>query len=133
MTAKVVLEFLRDIRRRYPAEVMVYIVMDNLSAHWTPDIRRWAVDNNVGLLPTPTNASHLNRIECHFWAYVEFVIKGSDYRDWTEFSKATHAYIRRRNRDRHDPRIIELVNRRKVACEHPPAERTLMLLVVGGW
>ena len=71
--------------------------------------------NNVGLLPTPTNASHLNRIECHFWAFAEFVIKGSDYADWTEFTKATHAYIRRRNRDRHDPRILELENRRKVA------------------
>jgi hypothetical protein len=88
VTGKVTLEFLKGIRRRYPAEVTVYIVMDNLSAHWVPDIRRWAVDNNVGLLPTPTNASHLNRIECHFWAYVEFVINGSDYDDWTEFSKA---------------------------------------------
>ncbi len=94
-------EFLKDIRRRYPAEVTVYIVMDNLSAHWTTDIRQWAI-NNVGLLPTPTNASHLNRIECHFWAYVEFVINGSDYSDWTAFSKATHAYIRRRNRDHHE-------------------------------
>jgi transposase len=115
VTGAVVLEFLRDIRRRYPAEVTVYIVMDNLSAHWTPDIRRWAVANNVGLLPTPTNASHLNRIECHFWAFAEFVIKGSDYTDWAEFTKAAHAYLRRRNRDRHDPRIIELERRRKVA------------------
>lgn len=115
VTGAVVLEFLKGIRRRYPAETTVYIVMDNLSAHWIPDIRRWAVNNNVGLLPTPTNASHLNRIECHFWAFVEFVIKGSDYADWTEFTKAAHAYIRRRNRDRHDPRIIELENRRKVA------------------
>lgn len=115
VNAKVVLEFLRDIRRRYPVETTVYIVMDNLSAHWTNEIRTWAANNNVGLLPTPTNASHLNRIECHFWAYVEFVINGSDYTDWTEFSKATQAYIRRRNRDRHDPRIIELENRRRVA------------------
>ena len=38
VTAKVVLEFLIDIRRRYPAETTVYIVMDNLSAHWTKDI-----------------------------------------------------------------------------------------------
>ena len=115
VTGAVVLEFLRDIRRRYPSDVTVYIVMDNLSAHWTPDIRRWAVSNNVGLLPTPTNASHLNRIECHFWAFAEFVIKGSDYADWNEFTKAAQAYIRRRNRDHHDPRIIELENRRKVA------------------
>ena len=97
VNAKVVLEFLKDIRRRYPPEVQVYIVMDGLSAHWTQEIRDWAVANHVGLLPTPTNASHLNRIECHFWAYVEFVINGSDYPDWTEFTKATQAYIRRRN------------------------------------
>ncbi len=115
VNAKAVLEFLKDIRRRYPPEVQLYIVMDGLSAHWTQDIRDWAVANQVGLLPTPTNASHLNRIECHFWAYVEFVINGSDYPDWTEFSKATQAYIRRRNRDRHDPAIRELENRRKVA------------------
>ena len=115
VTGQVTLEFLKDIRRRYPAETTVYIVMDNLSAHWTAAIRTWAVNNNVGLLPTPTNASWLNRIECHFWAYTEFVIKGSDYADWTEFSKASQAYLRRRNRDRHDPRIIELENRRKVA------------------
>jgi len=44
----------------------------------------------------------------------EFAINGSDYADWTEFSKATQTYIRRRNRDRHDPRILELENRRKV-------------------
>jgi len=115
VTAKVVLEFLRGIRRRYPPETTVYIVMDNLSAHWTPEIRRWAADSNVGLLPTPTNASHLNRIECHFWAYVEFVINGSDYATWAEYSKASQAYIRRRNRDHHDPRITQLENRRKVA------------------
>lgn len=115
VTSEVTLEFLKDIRRRYPDETTVYIVMDNLSAHWTPAIRAWAVDNNVGLLPTPTNASHLNRIECHFWAYVEFVINGSDYPDWATFAKASQAYIRRRNRDHHDPRIHELENRRKVA------------------
>lgn len=115
VTGEVTLEFLKDIRRRYDPETTVYIVMDNLSAHWTPAIRRWAAQNNVGLLPTPTNASYLNRIECHFWAYVEFVINGSDYTDWTAFSKASQAYIRRRNRDRHDPRIIDLENRRKVA------------------
>jgi transposase len=115
VTGEVVLEFLQDIRSHYPAEVTVYIVMDNLSAHWTPAIKQWASDNNVGLIPTPTNASHLNRIECHFWAFVEFVVKGSDYADWDEFTRAAEAYLQRRNDDRHDPRILELENRRKVA------------------
>ena len=39
--------------------------MDNLSTHWTVDIRRWAVNNNVDLIATPTYSSWLNRIECH--------------------------------------------------------------------
>jgi transposase len=115
VTGEVVLEFLADIRSRYPADVTVYIVMDNLSAHWTPAIRHWAANNNVGLIPTPTNASHLNRIECHFWAFAEFVVKGSDYHDWDEFTHAAQAYIERRNHDHHDPRINELERRRKVA------------------
>jgi transposase len=115
VTADVVLGFLKDIRRRYPPEVQLYIVMDGLSAHCTQKIRDWAVVNHVGLIPTPTNASHLNRIECHFWAYVEFVINGSDYPDWDEFNRATQAYIRRRNRDHHDSVIRRLENRRKVA------------------
>ena len=115
VTAEVVLEFLQDIRRRYDPAVTVYIVMDNLSAHWTPAIRQWAVDHNVGLLPTPTNASHLNRIECHFWAFVEFVVKGSDYPNWIDFTHAARRYLRRRNNEHHDPRIAELEARRKVA------------------
>jgi transposase len=113
--ASVVLAFLKDIRRRYPPDTTVYIVMDNLSAHWTPAIRTWAVANNVGLLPTPTYASWLNRIECHFWAFVELVVNNSDYPDWATFDKAAQFYLRRRNRDRHDPRIRELENRRRVA------------------
>jgi hypothetical protein len=78
---------------------------------------RWSLVTlrRYDLIPTPTYASHLNRIECHFWAYVEFGINGSEYANWSEFSMASRAYIHRRNRDRHDPRILELENRRKVA------------------
>jgi transposase len=94
VNATVMLEFLTDIRRRYPPDVQVYIVMDGLSAHWTSQICDWVVANRVGLLPTRTDASRLNRIECHLWAYVEFVINGADHPDWTAFSKATQAYIR---------------------------------------
>jgi hypothetical protein len=52
VTAKVVLEFLRDIRHRYPPTTTVYIMMDNLSVHWTKDIVASAVSNNVHFLPT---------------------------------------------------------------------------------
>lgn len=114
--AQAVLRFLKRTRRRYPEEVTLYVVMDNLSTHWTPDIVAWANANNVGLLPTPTYASYLNRVECHFGAYVEFVVKNSDYPDWQTFEGATRFYIRRRNRDhRPDSPIRQAEHRRKVA------------------
>jgi hypothetical protein len=65
------------------------VVLDNLSAHFTPQIRAWAGANRVRLVPTPTYASYLNRIECHFWAFVEFVIRGSDYASHDELTQAT--------------------------------------------
>ena len=111
------LSFLREIRRRYPPEVRVFIVMDNLSTHWTKEIRDWADDpgTNVELVATPTYASHLNRIECHFWAYVEFVIRASDYPDWETFTEVSRTYLRRRNLEHRHPRIRLLESRRRVA------------------
>ncbi len=49
---------------RYPPGRRIYLVMDNLSTHWTADIRAWASQQRrTG--PDPTYASFLNRIECH--------------------------------------------------------------------
>jgi hypothetical protein len=39
----------------------------------------------------PDPASYLNRIECHFAAYVEFVICGSDHASQDELTQATRA------------------------------------------
>ena len=102
MNVKVVLEFLTGIRGRYPGNVQVHIVMDGLSAHGTKDIRDWAVAHGVSLLPTPTGVSHLNRIECHFWAWSDSSSTAPST-PTGPVSKATQAYIRRRGRDHHDP------------------------------
>jgi transposase len=110
-----VLAALKRIRARYPHTVGIFVVMDNLSAHWTPQIRAWARTQRVRLVPVPTYASYLNRIECHFWAYVEFVIRGSDYQSHAELVEATRAYLRHRNAAHHDSPIRTLENRRKVA------------------
>jgi hypothetical protein len=48
--------------------------MDNLSTHKTDKVHEWAESNNVELVFTPTYASFLNRIECHFSAIGEFVV-----------------------------------------------------------
>ncbi len=110
-----VLEFLKAIRARYASSVRIYLVMDNLSTHWTPDIRRWARKSRTTLVPTPTYASYLNRIECHFWALAEFCIRHSDYPDHVALEKAVMDHIAYRNIHREDARLLKLVSRRKVA------------------
>jgi transposase len=76
------LTFIRQIRLAYPRSTRIYWIQDNLSCHWTPAIRAWAEQNNVELVPTPTYASYPNRIESHFGAIGEFVVKNADYLDW---------------------------------------------------
>jgi transposase len=113
--AREVLGFLQTIRMRYPARRRIHLVMDNLSTHWTKEIRDWAAANNVELVPTPTYASFFNRIECHFWAIAEFVIKDADYPTWHTLAKAMADYIHLRNRTRGGGPIAQIEARRRVA------------------
>jgi transposase len=114
-SARDVLGFLQTIRMRYRPKRRIYLVMDNLSTHWTSEIRTWATDSNVELVPTPTYASFLNRIECHFWAIGEFTIKNTDYPDWHTLAKAMADYISLRNRTHGGGPIAQIEARRRVA------------------
>ena len=59
------LAFMKPIRLAYPKRIRIYWIQDGLSCHWTPAIRAYADANNIELVPTPTYASYLNRIESH--------------------------------------------------------------------
>ena len=91
------LTFMRQIRLAYPHSIRIYWIQDNLSCHWTAAIRTSATGNNVELVPTPTYASYLNRIESHFGAIGEFVVKNADYLDRDSFALATSKHISYRN------------------------------------
>jgi len=91
------LVFMQQIRLAYPRRLRLYWIQDNLSCHWTPAIREWAAASNVELVPTPTYASFLNRIESHFGAIDEFVCANADYLDWDAFDHAMGQHIRHRN------------------------------------
>ncbi|MBV9357812.1 MAG: transposase [Chloroflexi bacterium] len=114
-TSGEVLAFYQAVRRRYPRDRRIYLVNDNLSLHWTPAIRVWASDHNVELVPTPTYASYLNRIECHFQPLRELVINASDYATHTELASAFRRYLYRRNVDHDADRIRLLESRSRVA------------------
>jgi transposase len=106
------LAFMKQIRLAYPRRKRIHWIQDNLSCHWTPAIRQWAERNNVELVPTPTYASYLNRIESHFGAIGEFVVKNSDYLDWDSFPLAMAKHITYRNNpDRRRERLEQAATR----------------------
>ena len=111
-----VLAFYRQIRMRYDPKLRLYLIADNLSTHKTPAIREWAARSNTELVFTPTYASFLNRIECHFWAIGEFVIKNADYPDWDTLAKAMADHIRYRNGPHRDQRLIKAERRLLIAA-----------------
>ena len=94
--------------------IRIYWIQDGLSSHWTPDIRAYADANNMELVPTPTYASYLNRIEATFGAVDEFVCKNANYLDWDAFTVALADHVRHRNSlAERERRKIEAVKRRK--------------------
>jgi transposase len=111
-----VLGFYRQIRMRYDPRQRIYLIADNLSTHKTPAIYAWADASDVELVFTPTYASFLNRIECHFWAIGECVINNADYPDWDALAKAMADHIRYRNGPHRDQRLIKAERRLLIAA-----------------
>ena len=104
--AREVLAFYQQIRIRYDPKLRLYLIADNLSTHTTPAIIEWAAGANTELVFTPTYASFLNRIECHFWGIGEFVINNADHGNWDALAKAMADHIRYRNGPHRDQRLI---------------------------
>jgi len=111
-----VLAFYKQIRMRYDPRLRLYLVADNLSTHKTEAIREWAATANVELVFTPTYASFLNRIECHFWGIGEFVVNNADYPDWDALAKAMADHIRYRNGPHRNRRLAKAERRLLVAA-----------------
>ena len=111
-----VLSYMRQIRLCYPSQITIYWIQDNLSANWTPEIREFAEDNRIVLVPTPTYASYLNPIECHFGPIAEFVVKNADYLDWDAFAHALARHISYRNGPHRDRRLAQLEAKLRVAA-----------------
>jgi transposase len=94
------LRFLKWIRQRYPRSQCLHMVMDNYGTHLSQDVAAWARTHNVRLYFTPTNASWLNRIECHFGPLKKFALNSSDHRSHAEQEAAIMSYLTWRNRRR---------------------------------
>jgi transposase len=94
------LSFLRWVRRRYPATEKLHIVLDNYGPHTKAEVALWAFGHNIRFYFTPTSASWLNRIECHFASLKKFALDTSDHRNHAEQQEAIDSYLVWRNRRR---------------------------------
>ena len=93
-TAKNILSFFRELRQQYAAGQRIYIIMDNLSAHVTGNIVKWAKKISVSFALPPTNTYCPNPIECHMGDIQRLVLKDTDYRSWPEVDEALQSAIR---------------------------------------
>jgi transposase len=94
------LEFLKKERSSYPLEQRIYIIQDGFSAHWTDDVQFWARRNKVTLVPTATNASWMNPVECHTGDIQKLALDGTDYRDWEDVERSFANAVSYRNTER---------------------------------
>jgi transposase len=94
------LSFLRWLRRRYPKQERLHLVMDNFKPHSKGEVVAWARTHNVTFVFTPTNASWLNRIECQFTALRKFSLNTSDYTTHEDQQDAINSYLSWRNGQR---------------------------------
>jgi transposase len=81
---------------QYPLEIRLYLVMDNFSAHTTDEIDEWLEKNNAERVLTATNASWMNRIECHFSPLKKFAIENSNPKNHSEliaYKKINRTFI----------------------------------------
>ncbi|MBI1807315.1 MAG: IS630 family transposase [Ignavibacteria bacterium] len=92
------LEVMQRMRRRYPKNEQIFLVLDNFSPHKRKEVRRWARKNLVTLVWTPTNASWLNRIECQFTELKKFVFENTYYKSHMECRKAINDFLLYRNK-----------------------------------
>jgi transposase len=97
---------LKSIRAACPDGEQVFVVLDNLSAHKAPRIRRWAATHAVELCFTPTYASWANPIEAHFGVLRRFTLANSNHQNHTVQTRRLHEYLRWRNAHPRDPGIL---------------------------
>lgn len=113
------LAFCRYVRSLYPPEIRLAFVLDNFSPHLSTKtdsrVGHWAAANNVELAYVPFYASWMNRIEAQFTGLRYFALDGTDHPDHATQGRMIRRYIAWRNRNAHDRRLRQLVNRANVA------------------
>lgn len=98
-TAADFLAFMRAVVRRYPGREL-HVILDNSSAHGTPDVRAWLAQNpQVHFHYTPTSASWLNQVEGFFGILGKQSLSVTNFPSTRALREHLAAYMRAWNRN----------------------------------
>jgi transposase len=111
------LAFLKWLRGRYRSTETLHVVLDNAGYHRKAEVLAYAAAHRIVLYFTPTGASWLNRIECHFAALRKFCLDNSDYRTHEDLQAAVESYLAWRN----GTREISVTNWKLYCRQHKKA------------
>ncbi len=97
-----VLRFFKQLDATVPRGLSVHVVLDNLSAHSTPDIKRWLDHRDRRrwhLHHTPTSSSWLNLIERWFKELTDRRLRRGTFTSVADLSAAITTWAEHRNAD----------------------------------
>lgn len=92
--AKEFINFLGEIDANVPKGLDVHVVLDNLSTHKTPAVKRWLLRHpRFQLHFTPTHASWLNQVERFFGLLTDHALRRGSHTSPKQLRTAISAYI----------------------------------------
>jgi transposase len=107
------LRFLKWLRAGYRSTEVLHVILDNAGFHLKAEVLEYAASHGIKFYFTPTAASWLNRIECHFTALRKFTLDNTDYAGHDDMQAAIRRYLDWRN----GVREISITNW-KLYCRH---------------
>jgi transposase len=88
------IDFLRTIDRAVEADLQIHVVLDNLSAHKSPVVKRWLTRNpRFQFHFTPTYASWLNLVERFFGLLTQEALKRGSHTSIPQLRQAILDYV----------------------------------------
>ncbi len=92
------IRFLKLIQKQTPQDKDVHLVLDNYSAHKTPEVLRWLTRHRFHLHFTPTSSSWCNPVERFFRNLTEKCVRRGVFHSVEELQQSIQGYIEKHNR-----------------------------------
>ncbi len=94
------IRFLKLIDGRTPKDKALHLIMDNYSAHKTPEVKQWLEEHpRFHIHFTPTSSSWLNMVERFFRDVTTKRIRRGVFRSITELKDAITDYVKKHNQN----------------------------------